>query len=289
MKVVVTELVKQYKGKQVLKGLNFELNGPAIVGFLGHNGAGKTTFLNILAGLVAPSHGGIKVNGQDAFDNRQVMEDICFIAETGNFQEHMTIAQVLKGNQYFYPNWNQELAEQLVTQFSLNSKDKVKSLSKGMASALGIITGLASQASITIFDEPYIGLDAAGRNLFYDLLIEQYTEHPRLIILSTHLIDEASNLFDEVVILQDGELIVQKPYHELQETVITVKGKRDEVDRYAEGHHIIYENSFLNEKSVVMMRSPEHNLISPAVKVESVKLQELMILLSKNGKKELYQ
>lgn len=289
MKIIVKELIKQYKGKQVLKGLNFEMNGPAIIGFLGHNGAGKTTFLNTLAGLVAPSQGGIEVNGQDAFDNRQVMQDICFIAETGNFQEHMTIAQVLKGNQYFYPNWNQELAEHLMVEFSLNSKDKVKSLSKGMASALGIITGLASQAPITVFDEPYIGLDAAGRNLFYDMLIEQYTEHPRLIILSTHLIDEASNLFDEVIILQDGELIVQKPYHELQQTVVTVKGKREEVEQYAVGHHIIHEHSFLNEKTIVMMRSHEQNIISPAIKVETLKLQELMILLSKNGKKGLYQ
>jgi len=289
MMIKVKGLTKQYKGKQVLKGLNFTMEGPAIIGFLGHNGAGKTTLLNILSGLIAPSSGSIEVNGQNAFDNSAVMQDICFIAEAGNFQDHMTIAQVLKGNQYFYPNWDQELAEQLVVQFALNMNDKVKSLSKGMGSALGIITGLASQAPITVFDEPYIGLDAAGRNLFYDLLIEQYTEKPRLIILSTHLIDEASNLFDEVIILQDGELVVQKPYLELQESILSVKGKREEVEQYVAGHRVIYEQLFLNEKSAVMMRLHEQSKTLPTIRVEALKLQELMVLLSKNGKKGFYQ
>ena len=92
-----------------------------------------------------------------------------------------------------------------------------------MVSALGIITGFASCASITIFDEPYIGLDVAARNMFYDLLIERQTENPRLFILSTHLIDEASELFEEIFILHEGELLLQKTTDEWREHIVALK------------------------------------------------------------------
>lgn len=93
----------------------------------------------------------------------------------------MTIAQTLKANRFFYPKWDEELAQELLQVFALNPKDKVRNLSKGMVSALGIITGFASCASITIFDEPYIGLDVAARNMFYDLLIEQRNRKSAII------------------------------------------------------------------------------------------------------------
>lgn len=150
------------------------------------------------------------MNGEHVFNAPAILRDICFVAESGNFQEEMTIAQSLKANSFFYPKWDEHLALELLQVFALNPKDKVRSLSKGLVSALGIITGFASNAGITIFDEPYIGLDVAGRNTFYDLLIEQQSENPRLFILSTHLIDEASELFEEILILHEGQLLLQK-------------------------------------------------------------------------------
>src|SRR5699024_11334343 len=88
-------------------------------------------------------------------------------------------------------------------------KKRIKTFSKGMVSAVGVIVGLASKAPITIFDEPYIGLDAAARKKFYDILLEEFELEPRTVIFSTHLIDEVSLLFEEVLILQDGKLILQ--------------------------------------------------------------------------------
>ncbi len=210
MKIDVKNVVKTFKHKKALKNVTFTLEGPKIIGFLGHNGAGKTTFLNLLAGLIAPTSGSISVNGENVFNAPATLRDICFIAESGNFQEEMTIAQALKANSFFYPQWDEALARELLEVFALNPKDKVRGLSKGMVSALGIITGFASNAGITIFDEPYIGLDVAARNTFYDLLIEQQTENPRLFILSTHLIDEASDLFEEILILNEGSCCFKK-------------------------------------------------------------------------------
>lgn len=283
MMIKVSNVSKSYKHKQALKNVSFTIEGPKIIGFLGHNGAGKTTFLNLLAGLIVPSNGSVCVNGENVFNAPSILRDICFVAESGNFQEEMTIAQSLKANSFFYPKWDENLALELLQVFALNPKDKVRSLSKGMVSALGIITGFASNAAITIFDEPYIGLDVAGRNTFYDLLIEQQSDNPRLFILSTHLIDEASALFEEILILHEGQLLLQKTADEWHQHIVAVKGGTLDVEQATAGLEVIYQHSFMQEMTAVVYangRTIEGNNITR----ESVSLQDMLVYLSKQQK-----
>src|SRR5699024_3767587 len=135
---------------------------------------------------------------------------ICLIKETNNFHRDMKVKDVLKSYENLYENWNSELVAELLEVYHLPLKARVKTLSKGMESALGVIVGLASRAKITIFDEPYIGMDAAARQKFYDILLDIYEKEERIIIFSTHLIDEASLLFEEIFIIKDGEIILQE-------------------------------------------------------------------------------
>src|SRR5690625_5266999 len=165
--------------------------------------------MEILAGHQLATNGEVLINGKQPFDNREILEKICLIKEGDNFHKDMRIKQVLKAYSFFYPNWDKQLADDLIKEYKLNPKTRIKTLSKGMSSALGVIVGLASKAPITIFDEPYIGLDAAARKKFYDILLEEYEMENRPVIFSTHLIDEVSLLFEEVLILQDGKLILQ--------------------------------------------------------------------------------
>jgi len=283
MKIDVKNVVKTFKHKKALKNVTFTLEGPKIIGFLGHNGAGKTTFLNLLAGLIAPTSGSISVNGENVFNAPATLRDICFIAESGNFQEEMTIAQALKANSFFYPQWDEALARELLEVFALNPKDKVRGLSKGMVSALGIITGFASNAGITIFDEPYIGLDVAARNTFYDLLIEQQTENPRLFILSTHLIDEASDLFEEILILNEGQLLLQKAAEEWHQHIVAVKGNASDVEQAIDGLEIIYQHMFMQELTAIIYSDGRH-IEGQNIKLERVSLQDLLVYLSKQQK-----
>lgn len=274
---------KSYKQKQALDNITFKIEGPKIIGFLGHNGAGKTTFLNLLAGLISATEGEICVGGENVFNAPHVLSEICFIAESGNFQDEMTVAQSLKAISFFYPKWDDALARELLQLFALNPKNKVKSLSKGMVSALGIITGFASNAAITIFDEPYIGLDAAGRNTFYDLLIEQQTENPRLFLLSTHLIDEASELFEEILILHEGKLLLQKNADEWSQHVVTVKGSPNHVEQAIDGFEVIYKQFFMHEMTAVLFTNG-HAIESENITLGSVSLQDLLVYLSKQQK-----
>lgn len=274
---------KSFKHKHALENINLKIEGPKIIGFLGHNGAGKTTFLNLLAGLISPTDGEICVNGENVFNASHILSDICFVAESGNFQDEMTIAQSLKANSFFYPKWDDAFAKELLQVFALNPKDKVKSLSKGMVSALGIITGFASNTAITIFDEPYIGLDVAGRNTFYDLLIEQQIENPRLFILSTHLIDEASELFEEILILNEGKLLLQKNSDEWRQHVVAVKGLPHYVEQAIDGFEIIYKQSFMNEMTAIVYANGKQ-MASENIMLEKVSLQDMLVYLSKQRK-----
>ncbi|MGE7997397.1 ABC transporter ATP-binding protein [Lysinibacillus sp. NPDC093190] len=283
MKIEVKNVSKSYKHKEALKNITFTIEGPKIIGFLGHNGAGKTTFLNLLSGLIATTNGNITVNGENVFNVPLTLRDICFVAESGNFQEEMTIAQTLKANSFFYPKWDENLAMELLEVFALNPKDKVRSLSKGMVSALGIITGFASHAEITIFDEPYIGLDVAGRNTFYDLLIEQQTENPRLFILSTHLIDEASELFEEILILHEGQLLLQKTAEEWHEHIVAVKGSPSEVEQAINGLKSIYKHTFMQELTAIVFTDGQ-SIEGQNIMLERVSLQDMLVYLSKQQK-----
>lgn len=173
MKIEVNDLSKYFGSTIALNHVSFTLDEPKIYGLLGRNGAGKTTFMEILSGHILASEGEILIDGENPFDNQRLTESICLIKEGDNFKKDLKVKNVLRIYSYFYPTWDQQLADELVQAYNLNRNAKVKALSKGMASALGIIVGLASKVPITIFDEPYIGLDAAARKKFY-LYVSDY-------------------------------------------------------------------------------------------------------------------
>ncbi|TXL65854.1 ABC transporter ATP-binding protein [Cerasibacillus terrae] len=279
MKIEVKQLTKVYKDKKALNNISFSLEEPKIYGLLGRNGAGKTTFMEILSGHILPTNGKILINGENPFDNQKLTESICLIKEGNNFKGDLKIKEILRIYSYFYPTWDQTLAEELVSLYNLKQNAKVKSLSKGMESALGIIVGLASKAPITIFDEPYIGLDAAARKLFYEILLEQYEQEKRMIIFSTHLIDEVSLLFEEVLIMQDGKLLMKEDTDQLRDRTYAITGTREAVEGF------IHDKQIISKKGLAgMMTAYVYGDRKQARKndfqVEGIPIQELMIHLT---------
>lgn len=279
MKIKVNELTKQYKDKMALNNVSFELNEPIIYGLLGRNGAGKTTFMDILAGHQLPSSGDVKVNGSNPFDNREILEQICLIKEAENFQKELKIIDVLRIYSMVYPKWDKELAERLIEEYDLPIKSRVKTLSKGMVSALGVIVGLASNAPITIFDEPYIGMDAAARKKFYDTLLEEYEKSPRTFVFSTHLIDEVSLLFEEVIILREGEVILQESAESLRENTCAVTGEITEVEKFISDKRVLNKKKLANMMTAYIYSSKEEAL-QANLQVDGIPIQELMIYLT---------
>ncbi|WP_186576768.1 ABC transporter ATP-binding protein [Aquibacillus kalidii] len=285
MRVEAKDLTKVYKGKLALDHLSFLINEPKIYGLLGRNGAGKTTFMQLLAGLMQPTSGEVLVDGISPFDKQTLTESICLIKESDNFKKDLKIKNVLKIASIFYPTWDQELALELVEEFNLDLNSKVKTLSKGMESALGIIVGLSSKAPITMFDEPYIGLDASARTKFYEILVEQYQEHKRTIIFSTHLIDEVSLLFEEVLIFQNGRLLVQEETDTLRDRCYTVSGPTEKMEDFLKGKTVIDKKQFIGTTTVILMDVEKSEILKHGFSSEGVPLQDLMVHLtsSKEG------
>lgn len=282
MKIELKNVSKSFGSKKAVDNLSITLEENKIYGLLGRNGAGKTTLMQMLAGHALPSSGEILINGQNPFNNRDITKDICLVNESNNFIKRLKIKDILKVASLFYPNWSWDTANALLTTFNLNPTLKTKGLSKGMESSLGIIIGLASRAKITILDEPYIGLDAAARFKFYEVLLEEYEEFPRTIILSTHLIDEVSNLFEEVVLMRSGQLVFHKSTEELLDSSITVSGKKEAVDEFAQGKRVLHESILAGRKTVTLYgegltveEAAQHNLDA-----DRSSIQQLMVYMT---------
>jgi len=279
MKIKTKQLSKKFKDKDALNSLSFALNEPKIYGLLGRNGAGKTTFMDILAGNILPTSGDVFVDEKRPFDNEQLMKSICLIKEANNFDKELKIKNVFKIYSYFYPNWDMPLAYELAEQYNLKLNMKVKALSKGMESAVSIIVGLASKAPITIFDEPYIGLDAAARKKFYNILVEEYEKNKRMIIFSTHLIDEVSLLFEEILILREGELILQEETESLRQKTCAVSGPIDQVETFITNKQVIHKEQLAGMMLAYVYA--DHQVAKEAgLSVEGIPIQELMIHLT---------
>jgi ABC-2 type transport system ATP-binding protein len=223
----------------------------SITGLLGRNGAGKTTLLRILAGHEFASAGTVTVLGASPVENEQVLRQMIFVREDQVYPD-FRVRQVVQAASWFYPNWSHELAGALLEEFNLPLNRKVKKLSRGMRSAVGNVIGLAARAEVTLFDEPYAGLDPVSRQLFYDRLLADYAEHPRTVLLSTHLIDEAAGLFERVLVLDRGRIVLNTAADDLRGAATSVSGPAIAVAEFTAGRPVWDRRRVASQESAVV-------------------------------------
>ncbi|PDY84555.1 ATP-binding cassette domain-containing protein [Bacillus cereus] len=280
------DLTKKYKKKLAVNEVTISLEEHKIYGLLGRNGAGKTTLLNLLAGQIISSSGSVAVFGENVFENSKAMQNICFVKVKENINLSSKVKDVFYLCNMFYENWDQEYAEELIKKFQLSAKEKYYDLSHGMQTIVGIIKGLASRAPITIFDEPTTGLDAAHRELFYELLLEDYSEYPRTIILSTHLVEEVSHVIENVIILKEGSLAVQSSVEDFLEKGHIISGHKDKVTNFLMGKNVVKQELYGNKEISAIwedLSARDYELIeTEGLEIDRVTLQKLFIYLTDN-------
>lgn len=284
--IEIRNLYKSYGKTEVLKDINLNLEENKIYGLLGRNGAGKTTLLNIISNQIRKTSGEVKLNGEDIFENSNQVENICIVKDTGFGMEDIKVKKIFEAARILYKNWNEEYKNYLVKEFELNIRKKYNKLSRGNQTKVGLIIGLASRAKLTIFDEPSLGLDAATRYKFYNLLLDDFENNPRTIIISTHLIDEVANLFEEVIILKDGQVYIKDEVANILKKGYFLNGREENIIPIIENKNIIHREEFgssiiigifdeLDEKEKSMLR--EKN-----VEISQIPLQKLFIYLTEN-------
>lgn len=238
--VAAAGLTKRFGEVTALDDVTFTLTGDKIYGLLGRNGAGKTTLMQLITGQNSGTSGDLMLYGERPYENERVLSRVVFIKESQTYPTAYQVRHVLSLAKRLFPNWDEDFAQSLVDDFDLPRKRKVRKLSRGMLSALGVTIGLAARAPLTFFDEPYLGLDAVARQLFYDRLLADYAENPRTVVLSTHLIDEVADLIEHVLLLDRGKLLLDAPSDELRGEVVEASGPAAAVDEFAAAHQALH-------------------------------------------------
>jgi len=283
----VQNLTKRYKDKLALDGVSLTIDENTIYGVLGRNGAGKTTLMSILTAQNFATSGDALVFGERPYENARVLSRICFVRESQKYPDESTPTHAFRAARLFFRNWDQEFAERLIDDFQLPMKTRIKKLSRGQLSAVGVIIGLASRAEITFFDEPYLGLDAVARQIFYDRLLEDYAEFPRTIILSSHLIDEVANLIEKVIVIDGGRILLDEDTDALRGRAANVIGDATKVEAWAQGREVIHRESLGRVTSVTVLghldAAERAAIAADGLDLAAVSLQQLVVRLTQNA------
>ena len=276
----------QFNDKTILKNISFRLETNKIYGLLGRNGAGKTTLLSVLGGFVKPNNGSVTIDGKAIFENEDFMESIVFVRDV-ELNESEKVMKFIKQTSVFRPNFDLEYAMKLVKRFNLPKDGDVTSLSRGMLSALHVVIGLASRCPITIFDEAYLGMDAPSRVLFYEEVLNEYIKHPRTFILSTHLISEMETMFEEVIIIDQGSIIIHEDLDTFKSRGVSVTGSINDVDVFTVDKTILKEQVLGGTKQAMIYGELTNSEKQQAqhLKFDSISLQELFIHLTKEAER----
>lgn len=279
--IEVKNLTKRYRDTVAVDDVSFTIEADKIYGLLGRNGAGKTTIMSILTAQNFATSGSIRVFGEEPYENAGVLSRVCFVREGQRYPDDAHAIHAFRMARLFFPNWNQELADRLIEEFRLPLRRRIKKLSRGQLSAVGVIIGLASRAEITFFDEPYLGLDAVARQIFYDRLLEDYAQHPRTIILSSHLIDEVSNLLERIIVVDGGRIIMNEETDAARGRAANIVGDAAAVDAFIAGREVIHRESLGHVASVTVLGAltPADRALLEAsgLEVAPVSLQQLIV------------
>jgi ABC-2 type transport system ATP-binding protein len=274
-------ITKRYGDFVALDGVTLDFRENTIHGLLGRNGAGKTTLMRAITGQIFPNSGEVRIFGEAPLENAGVLERICFISEGQEYPDHFKVRHVMEAASILFPYWDGAYAESLLDDFALPRKRGVRKLSRGMKSALGITVGLASRAPLTFFDEPYLGLDAVARQLFYDRLLADYAENPRTIVLSTHLIDEVRDLLEHVVVIEGGRIIIDEDAETLRSRGATVSGPTAAVTSFTDGRQVLHVErlaGFTRATVADGRRAADADLARKlGVELEPLSLQDLVV------------
>ncbi len=282
--LICKNLCKSYKDKEVLKDVNLTLEPGKIYGLIGRNGVGKTTLLSLISAQSTVTSGEVTLGNEPVWENPNALQHICFSRELGMSVSTgtgaMKVKQYLKAAKMFYPNWDEEMAQKLIKLFELDMKKQIAKLSKGMASMITIIVALASKAPYTFLDEPVAGLDVVARDMFYRLLIEEYTESGRTFVISTHIIEEAADVFEEVIIVKNHGIFLKEHTDALLERARHISGRADVIDTVTQDMHTYHEENIGRSKGVTVLLEPGQKISSnDEITVQKVSLQNLFVAL----------
>jgi ABC-2 type transport system ATP-binding protein len=261
----IRSMSRTFRRSKALDDVTVTVPAGSVCGLLGHRASGKTTLMSVLAGQDRPTSGTAHVFGENPFENGSALSKTSFVRDNQQYPDDYRLHHLLRIAPKFAPNWNTDVAAELIDGFRIPSKTPIRKFSRGQLSSMGIVLALASRAELTLLDEPYLGLDVAARALFHDALLREQTAHPRTVVLSTHLIKESQTLFDRVIILDRGRVRVDSVSEEGSGVAFTVNGPIGPVERLSDGRTCLLSREVGSLKSVTISGVPDDDFLAQAL------------------------
>ncbi len=248
--VEVRGLSKSFGSKRVLHDIDFTIPTGRIYGLVGHNGAGKTTAINALLGLI-DCQGSVNVLGLEPFRDRpELMRDTAFISDVASLPRFLRVSQLLDLVEGLHPNFDRARALDFLRGTDIRQQARIKSLSKGMLAQLHLGVVMAIDARLLVLDEPTLGLDITFRKKFYRRLVEDYMSENRSILITTHQVDEIEFLLTDLIFLREGRVVLDASMEEISSRFHQVLVSGDRIETAAE-HNPLFSAKQLGQTIMI--------------------------------------
>jgi len=280
--LILKNVNKKYeKSNFAIKDISFSVPEGSIVGFIGENGAGKSTTMNCILNVIRRDSGTIEIFGREMTDEDiDIRENIGVVYDSNNFPEYLTAKQLADILGRIYSKWDDFCFEQFLRRFGLPESQKIKTYSRGMSMKLAIAVALSHDSKLLILDEATSGLDPIMRDEILDVLLEFVKQENHSILLSSHITSDLEKIADYIVFIHNGEIILSKTKDELIYEYGVIRCSENDF------HNILSEDilSSMKKDYQIDVLIKNRKLIEKKYKnliVDSVSLDEIMLLLVK--------
>ncbi len=271
--IAFKQVTKQYGQATVLKNITLSIHEPGIYCLLGRNGAGKTTLLKSVAGYQNITDGTIQVDGK-TITTATLDTGVSYIE---NFAKHFNLPvwKLLRIASGVNPNYDYDFASEMVERFELDEKKKFNHLSLGMKTMVSTIICLASNKSVVLLDEPILGFDAIMRVEFYNMLAESFRKHPRIIIVSTHIIEEIAKTIQKLIIIDKGSVRFFDTLQSVETKAFSISGLQKDVQAATQNLNIIGQDIIGGLVTTYIFDNPPEQTAS--LEIRPLSLQDFFI------------
>lgn len=279
----VDHVSKSFGKAKALDDVSLSFEHGKIHALLGRNGAGKSTLLGLIANRLVPTSGRILVDGEPAADNARALTKLYCMNDKKMYPENLRLDNLFEEMGRFYEGFDRTDAARHAKAFGLDARKKIGALSTGYRSIYQLVVGLSLDVDYLLLDEPVLGLDANHRELFYKLLLDDYLEKQRTVIIATHLIEEVANLVERVTIIDEGRVLMQASADELRSSGYSVSGRAADVRAYCEGLDVLDVDELGGVAVAYLLGTPDAERLNDRLDTAPVNLQKLFVKLTEKG------
>lgn len=271
--IELKQVTKQYGQATVLKNITLSIENPGIYCLLGRNGAGKTTLLKSIAGYQNITSGSIQVDGK-AITTSTLDTGVSYIE---NFAKHfnLPVQKLLRIASEVNPNYDYDFAAEMMDRFELEGKKKFHHLSLGMKTMVSTIICLASNKDVILLDEPVLGFDALMRVEFYDMLTESFRKHPRIILVSTHIIEEIAKTIQKLILIDRGSVRFFDTLQAVETKAFCISGLQKDVEAATKDRNVIGQDAVGGLVTRYIFDNPPEE--TGSLEIRPLSLQEFFI------------